>query len=111
MLLLVSVTVTSKLMELGKSTAWLRVVTVIGLLAAEAICGKAAKGSRAHMLSSVTKSTRMILKQYFLAQRDGINVTPLHRMPEMPWCQGLAVVLISGAHLYIFLDFTRSGKG
>src|SRR5260370_28358240 len=111
MLLLVSVTVILKLMELGKLTAWLRVVTVIGLLAAEAICGKAANGSRAHILISVTKSTRMILKQYFLAQRCGINVTPLNRMPERPWCQGLVVMLISGAHLHVFLNFTRSGKG
>jgi len=75
MLLLVSVTVRSKLMELGKLTAWLRVVTVIGLLAAEAICGKAANGSWAHIQSSVTKSTRVIEKQSSLAQRDDINVT------------------------------------
>src|SRR6266567_1746269 len=97
MLLLVSVTVTSKLIELGKLTAWLRVVTEIGdLRAAEAICGKAANGSRAHIQSSVTKSTRIIEKQYFLAQRDDINVTPLNRMPEVPWCQGLVVMLTSG---------------
>ena len=39
----------------------------------------------------------VIEKQYSLVQRDGINVTPLDRMPERPWRQSLVVVLISGS--------------